>query len=186
MVWRVSTGSMLLEGGPIQCQEHELRLESRREQNRDHAAGLGRSRPKKRLSLHCLLAGRMGSPIIPCIWQRRLQVFSYIREMLRVLRPGGALLFQFKGSHRPTMNLRGRLAWGMVDVLWSAHLWFLSRKTASLLGLDPAAADKSWRRAAISASRISALVQANGGEVREMPGEGTPVAWCCGAKKVLA
>jgi ubiquinone/menaquinone biosynthesis C-methylase UbiE len=113
-------------------------------------------------------------------------VFSYIREMLRVLRPGGAFLFQFNGSQKPTMNLRGRLAWGMVDALWSAQLLSLSRKTASLLGLDPAAAGKSWRGAAISASRIDSLVEANGGEVREMPGEGTPIAWCCGVKKVRA
>jgi len=113
-------------------------------------------------------------------------VFSYVREMLRALRPGGAFLFQFNGSQKPTMNLRGRLAWGMVDALWSAQLFSLSRKTASLLGLDPAAAGKSWRGAAISASRIAALVAANGGEVREMPGEGTPLAWCCGVKKVHA
>jgi ubiquinone/menaquinone biosynthesis C-methylase UbiE len=113
-------------------------------------------------------------------------VFSYIREMLRVLRLGGAFLFQFNGSHKPTMNLRGRLAWGMVDALWLAQLLSLSRKTASLLGLDPAAAGRSWRGAAISASRIAALVLANGGEVRGMPGEGTPIAWCCGVKKVRA
>src|SRR6267378_2477521 len=34
-------------------------------------------------------------------------VFSYIREMLRALRPGGAFLFQFNGSQKPTINLRG-------------------------------------------------------------------------------
>jgi ubiquinone/menaquinone biosynthesis C-methylase UbiE len=113
-------------------------------------------------------------------------VFSYIREVLRVLRPAGAFLFQFNGSYKPTMNLRGRLAWGMVDALWSARLLTLSRKSASLFGLDPTAAGKSWRGAAISASRIAAMVQANGGEVREMPGEGTPIAWCCGVKKVRA
>jgi len=112
--------------------------------------------------------------------------FSYIREMLRVIEPGGAFLFQFNGSHKPTMNLRGRLAWGIVDGLWSAQLLSLSRKTASLLGLDPAAAGKSWRGAAINADCIAKLVQANGGEVREMPGEGTPIAWCCGVKKVRA
>jgi ubiquinone/menaquinone biosynthesis C-methylase UbiE len=113
-------------------------------------------------------------------------VFSYIREMLRVVRPGGGFLFQFNGSHKPTMNLRGRLAWGLVDALWSAQLLSLSRKTASLLGLDPAAAGKTWRGAAISASRIAALVEESGGRVREMPGEGTPIAWCCGVKKTGA
>jgi len=49
----------------------------------------------------------------------------YIREFLRVLRPGGAFLFQFNGSHKPTMNSRGRLAWGTVDALWAPD-WYLS------------------------------------------------------------
>ena len=71
--------------------------------------------------------------------------FSYVREMLRVLRPGGTFLFQFNGSHQPTMNLRGRLAWGVVDALWSAQMLTLGRAIASFLGLDPAAAGKSWR-----------------------------------------
>ncbi len=109
-------------------------------------------------------------------------VFSYIREMLRVLQPGGAFLFQFNGEDKPAMNLSGRLAWGLVDALWSARLLSLSRRTASLMGFDPAAAGKSWRGAALSAKRIRAFVQSNGGEVREMPGEGTPIAWCCGVK----
>jgi ubiquinone/menaquinone biosynthesis C-methylase UbiE len=113
-------------------------------------------------------------------------VFSYIREMLRVLRPGGAFLFQFNGTDKPTMNLSGRLAWGLVDALWSAKLLSLSRVTASMMGFDPAAAGKTWRGAAIAASRIRALVQSNGGEIREMPGAGTPLAWCCGVKKAGA
>jgi SAM-dependent methyltransferase len=112
-------------------------------------------------------------------------VFSYIRETLRVVKPGGAFLFQFNGSHKPNMNLRGRLAWGAVDLLWSAGLRAFSQKTASVLGLDHAAAGKSWRGVAIRSERIAAFVQANGGDVREMPGAGTPLAWCCGVKKPL-
>jgi ubiquinone/menaquinone biosynthesis C-methylase UbiE len=113
-------------------------------------------------------------------------VFSYVREMLRVLRPGGAFLFQFNGSHQPTMNLRGRLAWGVVDALWSARLLKLSRATASFLGLDPAAAGKSWRGAAIEANQIVAAVQSSEGEIREISKESTPMAWCCGRKKAGA
>lgn len=113
-------------------------------------------------------------------------VFSYVREMLRVLRPGGAFLFQFNGNHQPTMNLRGRLAWSVVDALWSAQLLRLSRATASFLGLDPAAAGKSWRGAAIEADRIVAIVQSSEGEIREISGESTPMTWCCGRKKAGA
>ena len=111
-------------------------------------------------------------------------ILSYIREMLRVLRPGGGFLFQFNGSHKPTMNIRGRLAWGLVDAFWSMRLLSLSRTTAALLGFDPAAAGKSWRGAAIGANRIAKFLQANGGEVRDMPREGTPFAWCGGVKNV--
>ena len=109
-------------------------------------------------------------------------VLSCIREMLRVLRPGGGFLFQFNGSHKPTMNARGRLAWGLVDLFWSMRLLSLSRKTAALLGFDPAVAGRSWRGAAISADRIAKFLQAHGAEVRDMPGEGTPFAWCGGVK----
>ena len=113
-------------------------------------------------------------------------VFDYIREFLRVLRPGGAFLFQFNGSHKPTMNLRGRFAWGTVDALWSARMVFLSRAVARLLRLDPAAAGKSWRGAAIEAARIVSDLRLNGGEVRELSGEHTTMAWCCGVKKTDA
>jgi SAM-dependent methyltransferase len=110
-------------------------------------------------------------------------VFGYIREFLRVLRPGGTFLFQFNGSHKPTMNLRGRLAWGAVDALWSARLVSLSRAAARLLGLDPVAAGKSWRGTAIEAARIVSVLRSSSGEVRELAGEGSPMAWCCGVKK---
>lgn len=109
-------------------------------------------------------------------------VFGYISEFLRVLRPGGAFLFQFNGSHKPTMNLRGRLAWGVVDALWSAQLGSLSRTTARIFGLDPAAAGKSWRGTAIEAGRIESALHSGGGEVRELAGKNTPMAWCCGVK----
>lgn len=107
---------------------------------------------------------------------------QYIREMVRVLRPGGAFLFQFNSGFAPTMNWRGRLAWGIVDALWSSRLGWLSRAAASALGLDPAAAGKSWRGASIAAVTIAECVRSSGGQVREISGDNTPLAWCCGAK----
>src|SRR5256885_484334 len=85
--------------------------------------------------------------------------------------------------YKPTMNFRGRLLWGTVDALWSAGLSDLSRKTVAMFGWDPATAGRSWRGAAISASRIAALVESIGGDLREMPAADTPLAWCCGVKK---
>jgi hypothetical protein len=109
--------------------------------------------------------------------------FGYVREMLRVVRPGGGFLFQFNGSHKPTMNLRGRIAWGVVDALWSAGLVPLSHGAASLFGLDPSVAGKSWRGAAIEASKIEETVRSSNGDIHEMSGVSTPMTWCCGVKK---
>ena len=106
----------------------------------------------------------------------------YVEEMLRVLRPGGAFLFQFNGGFAATMNLRGRTAWGMVDLLWSMRLLSMSRSTARVFGLDPCAAGKSWRGAAISANKIAGTVTAAGGRVLEITGADTPMTWCCGLK----
>jgi len=106
----------------------------------------------------------------------------YIREMLRVLRPGGAFLFQFNGGFAPTMNWRGRLSWGIVDALWSARLTRLSHAAASAMHLDPAAAGKSWRGASIQVGSVAQCVRDSAGEVREISGENTPMTWCCGVK----
>ena len=55
---------------------------------------------------------------------------------------------------------------------------------ASLFGLDSAAAGKTWRGAAIAASRVGDIVQSSLGEIREMSGIDTPMTWCCGIKVV--
>ncbi len=109
----------------------------------------------------------------------------YIREMLRVLRPGGVFLFQFNGGFEPTMNWRGRLAWGVMDALWAARLGMLGRTVASALGLDLALAGKSWRGASLMAGSVAECVHASNGVVREISGENTPMAWCCGIRRQL-
>jgi hypothetical protein len=109
-------------------------------------------------------------------------VFEYVREMLRVLRPGGMMLFQFNGGFALTMNWRGRLAWGIVDAFWSVRLLRASRATAAMFGLDPAVAGKSWRGASVAGARIAECVRSSGGEVRELTGENTPMTWCCCVK----
>ena len=110
---------------------------------------------------------------------------QYIREMLRVLRPGGVFLFQFNGGLEPTMNWRGRLAWGITDALWAVRLGMLSRTAATAFGLDPALAGKSWRGASIAAGSVAECVNASSGLVREISGENTPMAWCCGTRLQL-
>jgi ubiquinone/menaquinone biosynthesis C-methylase UbiE len=115
-----------------------------------------------------------------------LLALRYVEELLRVLRPGGAFLFQFNSGFDATMNRRGRMAWGIVDVLWSAGMRTPSRALAGLFGFDPDAAGKSWRGAAIRAPRVEGVASRSGGEVREMTGHNTPMTWCCGVKTAAA
>ena len=78
---------------------------------------------------------------------------QYIREMLRVLRPGGAFLFQFNGGFEPTMNWRGRLAWEVVDALWAARHCAMIFGSSRLRRRTVSRGDRSripprtWRRA---------------------------------------
>ena len=107
---------------------------------------------------------------------------NYVVEMLRVLKPGSAALFQFNGAAAPTMNMRGRTAWALVDALWAAGLMEGSRRLAKAIGGDPEMAGKTWRGATVPAERIAEYVRGAGGEVREMTGQGMPMAWCCAVK----
>jgi ubiquinone/menaquinone biosynthesis C-methylase UbiE len=108
---------------------------------------------------------------------------TYVREMLRVLNERGVFLFQFNGQKLPTMNWKGRLAWGAVDVLWSLNLKELSQTTARWMGFDPAAAGKSWRGASLPADRVAQTIQASGASALQIAGGDTPMAWCWGRKQ---
>jgi SAM-dependent methyltransferase len=106
----------------------------------------------------------------------------YIREMLRVLKPGGIFIFQFNSVPKMTMNWKGRLAWRMVDFPWALGFRQMSRGVASLMGLPPDIAGKSWRGASLDVKMVRATVATAGAEVKEMSGEETPMTWCCGQK----
>jgi len=114
---------------------------------------------------------------------RRLAI-GYICEMLRMLKPGGAFLFQFSTLHQPTMNWKGRLAWAVVDAPWMVGLRGVSRGVASLLGLPPELAGKSWRGTTLNVDEVREVVSRDGGNIREISGEGTAMTWCGGIKSV--
>ena len=137
---------------------------------------------------------------LPCIESASVDfVFSYlvlqhmpnkevvcgsIREMMRILRPGGAFLFQFNGSYQPTMNWRGRTVSAILDGIDSAGLHRASRLFASLVGIDPEMVGKTWRGAALSAAEIADAVLSGDGSPGEFLDAGTPLAWCYGRKQL--
>jgi ubiquinone/menaquinone biosynthesis C-methylase UbiE len=106
----------------------------------------------------------------------------YIREMLRVLKPGGMFLFQFNSVRTMTMNWKGRLAWKIVDFPWTLGLRQASRGVATLLGLSPEIAGKSWRGASLNVRTVRETIDTAGGTIEEVAGEETPMTWCRGLK----
>jgi ubiquinone/menaquinone biosynthesis C-methylase UbiE len=108
--------------------------------------------------------------------------FSSIREMMRILRPGGAFLFQFNGSKQPTMNWKGRAISGILDGMASMGLHRASRRIASLFEIDPEMVGKTWRGAALTSEEIAEAVRSGQASPEEFLDAGTPLAWCYGHK----
>jgi len=106
----------------------------------------------------------------------------YIREMLRVLKPGGMFLFQFNSVPKVTMNWKGRLAWRIVDLPWDLGFRGASRGVASFLGLSPEIAGKSWRGASLAVMAVQDTIRNAGGNVEELTEPETPMTWCRGLK----
>ncbi len=113
-------------------------------------------------------------------------VFSSVVEMMRILRPGGAFLFQFNGSKRPTMNWKGRVLSGALDGLSSVGLKRVSQRMASLVGIDPEMVGKTWRGAALSTEEIVEVVRTGKGSPEGFLNPDTPLAWCYGYKHTEA
>jgi len=109
-------------------------------------------------------------------------VFSSIREMMRILRPGGVFLFQFNGSDQPTMNWKGRAISRILDGVASMGLPSASRRVASFVGIDPEMVGKTWRGVALTSAEIAEAVLSGQGSPEEFLDAGTPLAWCCGHK----
>ncbi|HJZ63835.1 MAG TPA: class I SAM-dependent methyltransferase [Candidatus Acidoferrum sp.] len=113
-------------------------------------------------------------------------ITASIREMLRILRPGGVFLFQFNGSNKPTMNWKGRTISTVLDGLVSIGLNRLAKGCAELARIDPEMLGKTWRGAALSSSQVEEIVRAAGGVPSGFTGADTPLAWCFGRKTAQA
>ena len=112
--------------------------------------------------------------------------FGYIRDMLRVLRPGGVFQFHFHSQQASAMNWKGRMAWGLIDRLrdpvLGMHLETWSEKLARRLGLDQNAAGRTWRGAVLDVREVMEAVWAARGAVTEVTGWNSPQTWCLGVK----
>lgn len=111
---------------------------------------------------------------------------NYVREMLRVLKPGGAFCFQFNNRQAPTMNLRGRMIWKLLDRLrepvLGMNLHSVGKKLSRALGLDPLQAGRTWHGAILDADQLLETLRQGGGSPQGMSGRGTQAAWCHGRK----
>jgi SAM-dependent methyltransferase len=109
-----------------------------------------------------------------------------VREILRVLKPGGAYCFQFNSNPNPTMNWKGRSIWGIIDRLrdpvFGLHVEYASRALASLLRLDPLAAGRTWHGAVLLPHEVLQAIWESGGVVRQVTGWASPLTWCYGYK----
>ena len=110
-------------------------------------------------------------------------VFGSIQEMMRILSPGGAFLFQFNGSHRPTMNWKGRFISGVLDRMSSMGLKRAAQGIARFAGIDPEMVGKTWRGVALSAGEIGEAVRLGHGSPEGFLDLDTPLAWCYGRKQ---
>lgn len=105
-----------------------------------------------------------------------------IREMIRILQPEGAFLFQFNGSHRATMNWKGRFVSSALDGLCSIGLKRVAQSCARFAGIDPEMIGKTWRGIALRSEEVDRMVRSAGGVPSGFDGENSPLAWCFGRK----
>lgn len=109
-------------------------------------------------------------------------VAQSIHEMMRILRLGGAFLFHFNGSSRPTMNWRGRWVSAVLDGLCSIGLSRTAKGCARMIGIDSEMIGKTWRGVALRSEEIDKMVRDAGGLPAGFQGVDTPFAWCFGRR----
>jgi ubiquinone/menaquinone biosynthesis C-methylase UbiE len=109
-------------------------------------------------------------------------VAGSIAEMMRILRPGGAFLFQFNGSQQATMNWRGRVISTLLDGLCSVGFRRFAQACARAAGIDPEMIGRTWRGVALRSEEVDKMVRNAGGLPAGFQGEDSPLAWCFGRR----
>jgi len=109
-------------------------------------------------------------------------VAGSIQEMMRILRPGGAFLFQFNGSPQANMNWKGRFVSAALDGLCSVGLKSFAQSCARVAGIDPEMIGSTWRGVALRCEEVDTMVRSAGGLPAGLQGADSPLAWCFGHK----
>jgi len=110
-------------------------------------------------------------------------VFGSIKEMMRILSPGGAFLFQFNGCTQHTMNWKGRTISRILDGLVTIRLQGVSRKLARIVGIDPEMVGNTWRGVVLSTAEIAEAVRSGHASPDGFLDAETPMTWCYGRKE---
>ena len=96
-----------------------------------------------------------------------------VREMLRVLRPGGAFLIEFNSRPRQA-NGGGRAA-----AVWLAGVL---RRAVARRRVYPLRVGPTWRGAVLDVRLVLEAVAERGGAVLSVDGRGTTETWCRGIR----
>lgn len=111
--------------------------------------------------------------------------YKLVSEIIRITRIGGGFMFQFNSRRAPTMNIRGRVLWGIIDRLRGGGPESLgdqaARWLARLARMDPLKGGLSWRGAILEPRQVLDIVWAQGGIAR-IDGWGTQMTWCWGLR----
>lgn len=116
-------------------------------------------------------------------------VLGLIREMLRVLRPGGAFLFQCLGTRFHGLNWKGRALVRLLDRLHKPvagiDLRGVGRWLARVSDNDELAAGSTWWGAVMRVPEVERAVSRAGGALEGVTGAGEVHTWFFGRKSAV-
>ena len=116
-------------------------------------------------------------------------VLVLIREMLRVLRPGGAFLFQCLGTRFHGLNWKGRMLVRVLERLQKpvagVDMQGLGRWVSRVTGNDELAAGSTWWGAVMRVPEVERAVSRAGGALGGVTGIGEVHTWFFGRKSAV-
>lgn len=111
-----------------------------------------------------------------------------IQEMLHILSPGGAFVFQFicipvQRIRRAEYESEGQGVSAVLDRMTSSDLRRSAGNMARLAGIDAGMVGNTWRGVALSVREIQDVLRTGSAISAEFVEPLTPMAWCYGCKQ---